>query len=180
MGQIFFFFKVRVSIRTCVPNLGPVRRERFLTIDNPLNPPWVGWVKKNVRVRVSIRTCVPNLGEVRRSCPEISKWSIAATHTATNAQNHKNTQTSSPHHSHIGSLNPPGVGWVKCFFFLRWEYLSAHACTISARSDGRFEKKWLSNLFLGYIYLHVFLYIVRSTMEIRWSLSDFLLVLPFL
>ena len=31
-------------------------------------------------------------------------------------------------------------------------------------------------LFLGYIYLHVFLYIVRSTMEIRWSLSDFLLV----
>ena len=25
----FFFFKVRVSIRTCVPNLGAVRRERF-------------------------------------------------------------------------------------------------------------------------------------------------------
>ena len=26
--------------------LGAVRRERFLTIDNPLNPPGVGWVKK--------------------------------------------------------------------------------------------------------------------------------------
>ena len=24
-----YFFKVRVSIRTCVPNLGAVRRERF-------------------------------------------------------------------------------------------------------------------------------------------------------
>ena len=44
-GLVKFFFKVRVSIRTCVPNLGTVRRERFLTIDNPLNPPWVGWVK---------------------------------------------------------------------------------------------------------------------------------------
>ena len=40
VGQIFF--KVRVSIRTCVPNLGAVRRERFLTIDNPLNTPGVG------------------------------------------------------------------------------------------------------------------------------------------
>ena len=36
------FFKVRVSIRTCVPNLGAIRRERFLTIYNPLNPPGVG------------------------------------------------------------------------------------------------------------------------------------------
>ena len=41
----FSFFKVGVSIRTCVPNLGVVRRERFLTIDNPLKPPGVGWVK---------------------------------------------------------------------------------------------------------------------------------------
>ena len=41
MGQIVFF-KVRVIIRTWVPNLGAVRRERFLTIDNPLNPPWGG------------------------------------------------------------------------------------------------------------------------------------------
>ena len=42
----FCFFKVRVSIRTCVPNLGAIRRERFLTIYNPLNlPPGVGWVK---------------------------------------------------------------------------------------------------------------------------------------
>ena len=65
--NFFCFFKVRVSIRTCVPNLGAVRRERFLTIDNPLNPPGMGWVKKNVKVRVSIRTCVPNLGAVRRN-----------------------------------------------------------------------------------------------------------------
>ena len=42
--NFFIFFKVRVSIRTCMPNLGAVRRERFLTIDNPLNPPGVGWV----------------------------------------------------------------------------------------------------------------------------------------
>ena len=63
VGQICF--KVRVSIRTCVPNLGAVRRERFLTIDNPLNPPGVGWVKL-FKVRVFIRTCVPNLGAVRR------------------------------------------------------------------------------------------------------------------
>ena len=62
------FFKVRVSIRTCVPNLGAVRRERFLTIYNPLNPPGVGWVKIVIffKVRVSIRTCVPNLGAIRR------------------------------------------------------------------------------------------------------------------
>ena len=39
-----FFLKVRVSIRTCMPNLGAVRRERLLTIYNPLNPPGVGWV----------------------------------------------------------------------------------------------------------------------------------------
>ena len=43
MGQIFFFM-VRVSIRTCMPNLGAVRRERFLTIYNPLNPPGVGHI----------------------------------------------------------------------------------------------------------------------------------------
>ena len=30
-------------------------------------------------------------------------------------------------------LNPPGVGWVK-FFFLRLEYLSAHACQIWVRT----------------------------------------------
>ena len=45
-----------------MPNFGAVRRERFLTIDNPLNPPGVGWVNK---VRVSIRTCVQNLGAFR-------------------------------------------------------------------------------------------------------------------
>ena len=43
--NILIFFKVRVSIRTCVQNLGAIRRERFLTIYNPLNPPGVGWVK---------------------------------------------------------------------------------------------------------------------------------------
>ena len=47
-----------------MPNLGAVRRERFLTIDNP---PGVGWVKFLIflKVRVSIHTCVPNLGAVR-------------------------------------------------------------------------------------------------------------------
>ena len=33
------------TIRTCVPNLGAIRHEFFLTIYNPLNPPGVGWVK---------------------------------------------------------------------------------------------------------------------------------------
>ena len=47
-----------------MPNLGAVRRERFLTIDNPLNPLGVGWVNF-FKVRVSIRTCVQNLGAVR-------------------------------------------------------------------------------------------------------------------
>ena len=44
VGQIKKKIKVRVFIRTCEPNLGAVRRERFLTIDNPLNPLGVGWV----------------------------------------------------------------------------------------------------------------------------------------
>ena len=74
-----------------MPNLGAVRRERFLTIDNPLNPPGVGWVKIFifVKVRVSIRTCVPNLGAVCRE---------------------RFLTIDNP-------LNPPGVGWVK--FVLR-------------------------------------------------------------
>ena len=42
---------------------GPSRN--ILTIDNPLNPPGVGWVNF-LKVRVSIRTCVPKLGAVRR------------------------------------------------------------------------------------------------------------------
>ena len=46
-SNYLFCVKVRVCIRTCLPNLGTVRRERFLTIDNPLNPPGVGWVKIN-------------------------------------------------------------------------------------------------------------------------------------
>ena len=68
-----------------MPNLGAVRRERFLTIDNPLNTPGVGWVKKSFKVRVSIRTCVPNLGVVHRE---------------------RFLTIDNP-------LNPPGVGWVK-------------------------------------------------------------------
>ena len=87
----YIFLKVRVSIRTCVPNLGAVRRERFLPIYNPLNPPGVGWVKFFIffRVRVSIRTCVPNLGAIRRE---------------------RFLTIYNP-------LNPPGVGWVNIFFF---------------------------------------------------------------
>ena len=111
--KILIFFKVRVSIRTCVPNLGVIRRERFLTIYNPLNPPGVGWVKILIflKVRVSIRTCVPNLDAIRRE---------------------RFLTIYNP-------LNPPpGVGWVN--FFLRWEYLSAHASQIWARSDGRVPK----------------------------------------
>ena len=51
-----------------MPNLGAVRRERFLTIDNPLNPPGEGRGGSNFffKVIVSIRTCVQNLGAVRR------------------------------------------------------------------------------------------------------------------
>ena len=44
-SMMFNLSGVRVSIRTCVPNLATVRRERYLTIYNPLNPPGVGWVK---------------------------------------------------------------------------------------------------------------------------------------
>ena len=116
--NILICFKVRVSIRTCVPNLGAIRRERFLTIYNPLNPPGVGWVNILIffKVRVSIRTCVANLDAIRRE---------------------RFLTIYNP-------LNPPrgGVGQ----FFLRWEYLSAHASQIWARSDGRFEKKCPSSL----------------------------------
>ena len=42
-------------------------RERFLTTDNPLNPPGLGCGESIFfKVRVSIRTCVSNLGAVRR------------------------------------------------------------------------------------------------------------------
>ena len=49
-----------------MPNLGAVRRERFLTIDNPLNPPGVGWVTFFFEVRLCIRTCVQNVGAFGR------------------------------------------------------------------------------------------------------------------
>ena len=40
----------------------------ILPVNNPLNPPGVGWVNLFYcfKVRVSIRTCVPNLGSFRR------------------------------------------------------------------------------------------------------------------
>ena len=87
-----------------MPNLGAVRREFFLTVDNPLNPPGVGWVNL-FKVRVSIRTCVPNLGAVRRS-PHTSHK-----HHATNPQTHKQT-SHIPQTSIDNPLNPSGVGWV--------------------------------------------------------------------
>ena len=104
VGQIFSF-KVRVFIRTCVPNLDAVRRERFLTLDNPLNPPGVGWVNFFFKVRVSIlRICVQNLGAVRRE---------------------RFLTIDNP-------LSLPGVevGQKK---MSRRDYLSAHACQIWAR-----------------------------------------------
>ena len=48
VGQ--FFFKVRVSIRTCVPNLGAVRRKIFLTIDNPHLSAHLEYVQHNSRL----------------------------------------------------------------------------------------------------------------------------------
>ena len=105
--NIFFFFKVRVSIRTCVPNLGAIRRERFLTIYNPLNPPGVGWVNF-FKVRVCIRTCVPNLGAIRRE---------------------RFLTIYNP-------LNPPGVGWVN--FFFKGESIYPHMRAKFGRDPPRF------------------------------------------
>ena len=54
-------------MRTCVQNLGAFRREIFLTIDNPLNPPGVGVGHIFFfEVRLYIRTCVQNLGAFGR------------------------------------------------------------------------------------------------------------------
>ena len=47
-------------------NLGAFRREIFLTIDNPLNPPGVGVGHFFFEVRLYIRTCVQNLGAFGR------------------------------------------------------------------------------------------------------------------
>ena len=134
--NIFIFVKVRVSIRTCVPNLGAIRRNRFLTIYNPLNPPGVG--QFFFKVIVFIRTCVPNLGAIRRERfltiynplnppprggvgqlrakfgrgPTVvsrNKW-------VNNPHNHTTTNIAT---SGIGSLNPPGVGWVNLFYFFK-------------------------------------------------------------
>ena len=105
---MIYFVKVRVCIRTCLPNLGAVSRERFLTIDNPLNPSGVGWVNF-FKVRVSIRTYVPNLGAVRR----------------------KRFLT-------IGNpLNPPGVGWVKFLIFLKGESIYTHMRAKFGRGPSR-------------------------------------------
>ena len=77
---------------------------------NPLNPPGVGWVKKNYvfKVRVSIRTCVQNLGAFGRE---------------------RFLTIDNP-------LNPPGVGWVQFFFKVR---LSVRTCVPNlgaVQSDG--------------------------------------------
>ena len=98
-----------------MPNLGAVRCERFLTIDNPPNPPVVGWVKFVIlfKVRVFIRTCVPNLGAARRE---------------------RFLTIDNP-------LNPPGVGWVNFVFKVR---LSIRTCVQNlgaVRSNGRVEKR---------------------------------------
>ena len=105
----------------------------------------MGWVKILIffKVRVSIRTCEPNLGAVRRSCPEISKWSVYSCH----PHNRKNTKPQKPkHHSHIGSLNPPGVGWVKLFYFFKVR-VSIRTCVQNLGAIRRtVRKKWLSHL----------------------------------
>ena len=69
-------------------NLGAFRREIFLTIDNPLNPPGVGHIFF-VEVRLYIRTCVQNLGAFGRE---------------------RFLTIDNP-------LNPPGVGVGPIFFF---------------------------------------------------------------
>ena len=47
-------FMVRVSIRTCVPNLGAVRREIFLTIDNPPEQWIMHYVIQSVAIEVPV------------------------------------------------------------------------------------------------------------------------------
>ena len=66
MKYIYIYIYIYISIRTCVPNLGAGRRERFFNNIYPPKPPWGGVGQLVFKVRVSIRTCVPNLGAVRR------------------------------------------------------------------------------------------------------------------
>ena len=103
---------MRVFIRTCVPNLGAVRRERFLTIYNPLNPPGVGWVILFYffKVRVYIRAYVQHLGAVRRE----SFLTID------------------------NPLNPPGVG--QLCFKVKLSIRTCVPTLGAVRSDGRVEK----------------------------------------
>ena len=85
MGQ--FFFNVRVSIRTCVPNLGGIRRERFLTIYNPLNPPRGGVGQIFFEVSIYIRTCVQKIwarcGPTARSDGQVYNRTKVRTHEGT-------------------------------------------------------------------------------------------------
>ena len=89
VGWVNFFYKVRVSICTCVQNLGAFRREIFLTIDNPLNPPGVGHIFF-FEVRLYIRTYLQNLGAFGRE---------------------RFLTIDNP-------LNPPGVGVGPIFYFV--------------------------------------------------------------
>ena len=142
-GSNLFLFKVRVSIRTCVPNLGAVRRERLLTIDNPLNPPGVGG-SNFFKVRVSIRTCVPNLGAVRRSCQK--KPPTSHKHHPTNKH-----PTNIPQTSIDNPLNPSGVGWVNFIFFFKvsiYPHMRAKfgrgPTVVSKKGSFKFISRWQS------------------------------------
>ena len=80
-------------------NLGAFRRERFLTIDNPLNPPWGGgWSHFFFEVRLYIRTCVQNLGAFGRE---------------------RFLTIDNP-------LNPPGVGVGPICYFFKSETIYPH------------------------------------------------------
>ena len=131
VGQIFL--KVRVSIRTCVPNLGAVRRERFLTIYYPLNPSCGGGGQIFFKVKVSIRTCGPNLGVVRRS-PHTSQK-----HHTTNPHTHKQT-SHIPQTSIDNPLTPSGVGWV-IFFGESQSHLYPHMRAKFGRGPTAVSKK---------------------------------------
>ena len=100
-------FKVRVSIRTCMPNLGAGRHELCLTIYNPLHPlVWGGSIFFKVRLSIHMRA------KFGRGPTVVSK---NATHIP---QNHNIIVAASSHvatssHTIDNTLNPPWVGWVK-------------------------------------------------------------------
>ena len=128
---------MRVSIRTCVPNLGTVRRERCLTIDNPLNPPGVGWVKFCLG-----ETIYPHMrakfgrGAVRRPCRKKARLNVR-----TNAHTHVYERTTSNN-----PLNPHGVGWVNFFFKMR---VSIRTCVPNFCADRQPCRKKVSFKFIS-------------------------------